>query len=92
MFFYRHHLKDDVRQSLYDAANEWTGILKKKGTKFLGGGQPNLADVAVYGVLSSIEGCQAFQDLRNHSDIGVWYDDIKNTIGRGQGKVIANRA
>ncbi|XP_063545891.1 prostaglandin E synthase 2 [Cydia strobilella] len=83
----RHHIKDDVRQSLYDAANDWMGAIRKKGTKFLGGGQPNLADIAVYGVLSSIEGCQAFQELRSHTDIGVWYDDIKNSIERRQGKV-----
>ncbi|XP_026759547.1 prostaglandin E synthase 2 [Galleria mellonella] len=88
----RHNIKDDVRQSLYDAANEWTGAIKKKGSRFLGGEQPNLADISVYGVLSSIEGCQAFQDLRNHTDIGKWYDDIKNTIGRKMGKVVAATA
>ncbi|XP_059045978.1 prostaglandin E synthase 2 [Achroia grisella] len=85
----RHNIKDDVRQSLYDAANEWTDAVKKKGSRFLGGEQPNLADISVYGVLSSIEGCQAFQDLRNHTDIGKWYDDIKHTIGRKMGKVVA---
>lgn len=57
----RHNIKDDVRQSLYDAANEWTAAVKKKGTTFLGGEKPNLADISVYGVLSSIEGCGAFQ-------------------------------
>ncbi|KAM3968561.1 prostaglandin E synthase Su(P) [Aphomia sociella] len=83
----RHNIKDDVRQSLYDAANEWTAAVKKKGSRFFGGEQPNLADISVYGVLSSIEGCQAFQDLRNHTDIGKWYDDIKNTIDKKMGKV-----
>ncbi|KAJ0183790.1 hypothetical protein K1T71_000213 [Dendrolimus kikuchii] len=84
----RHNIKDDVRQSLYDAANEWTAAVKKKGTVFLGGDKPNLADISIYGVLSSIEGCQAFQDLRNHTDIGKWYDDIKHNIERRMGKVI----
>ncbi|KAG7313230.1 hypothetical protein JYU34_000329 [Plutella xylostella] len=84
----RHHLKDDVRLSLYDAANKWTRELSKKGTKFHGGDQPNLADVSVFGVLSSIEGCQAFNDLREHTQIGQWYDDIKEVIHRRRGQVI----
>ncbi|XP_013189219.1 prostaglandin E synthase 2 [Amyelois transitella] len=88
----RHHIKDDVRQSLYDAANQWTRAIKIKGTRFHGGDHPNLADVSVYGVLSSIEGCEAFQDLRAHTDIGTWYDDIKNTISNKMGKVIAAHA
>ncbi|GBP96524.1 Prostaglandin E synthase 2, partial [Eumeta japonica] len=59
----RHNLNDDVRVSLYNAAKEWMNAVNAKG-KFLGGNKPNLADVSVYGVLSSIEGCTAFQDLR----------------------------
>jgi hypothetical protein len=35
--------------------------LKTKGTPFMGGSSPNLADLAVYGVLSAIRGCRAFQ-------------------------------
>lgn len=58
----------------------------------MGGEQPNLADVTVYGVLSSIEGCQAFKDLRDHTEIGKWYDDIKNSIENRMGKVQAVHA
>ena len=32
--------------------------------KFLGGDKPNLADLAVYGALSAVEGCEAFLDLQ----------------------------
>lgn len=85
----RHNIKDDVRQSLYDAIDEWTTAVKKKGTMFLGGEQPNLADISVYGVLTSIEGCQAFQDLRNHTEISKWYDGVKDNIERKMGKVVA---
>ncbi|RVE49247.1 hypothetical protein evm_006139 [Chilo suppressalis] len=86
----RHNITD-ARQSLYDAANEWTAAVKKRG-RFLGGDEPNLADVSVYGVLSSIEGCQAFQDLKANTEIGKWYDDIKNTIQGTTGKVMAVHA
>ncbi|KAL0902555.1 hypothetical protein ABMA27_000395 [Loxostege sticticalis] len=86
----RHNISD-ARNALYDAANEWTTAVKKRG-RFLGGEQPNLADVTVYGVLSSIEGCQAFKDLRDHTEIGKWYDDIKNSIENRMGKVQAVHA
>nr|XP_021188017.2 prostaglandin E synthase 2 [Helicoverpa armigera] len=88
----RHKIKDDPRESLYDAANEWMAAVQKKGTPFLGGDQPNLADVSVYGVLSSIEGCSAFQDLKTNTPIGKWYYDTKNAIQRRMGKPIARVA
>ncbi|KAG6458005.1 prostaglandin E synthase 2 [Manduca sexta] len=89
----RHNIQDDVRQSLYDAANEWTTAVAAKGTPFLGGEKPNLADITVYGVLSSIEGCQAFKDLRStNAAVAKWYDDIKQAIHNGMGKVVAVHA
>lgn len=84
----RHNIKDDERQSLYDAANEWMTVVSQKGTPFLGGKKPNLADISVYGILSSIEGCKAFQDLRDHTDIGKWFDNMKQTILESRGRVI----
>ena len=50
----RHNLKPDVRESLYEACDTWTRELRQRGTPFMGGQRPNLADVSVYGVLSSI--------------------------------------
>ncbi|KAF0286913.1 Prostaglandin E synthase 2 [Amphibalanus amphitrite] len=50
----RHNLKSDVRESLYEACDTWTRELRHRGTPFLGGERPNVADVSVYGVLSSI--------------------------------------
>ena len=36
----RHHLKDNVRQSLYDEVNFWLKAIKSKQTPFMGGEQP----------------------------------------------------
>ena len=36
----RHHLKDDVRQSLYDEVNFWLKAVKAKKAPFMGGDQP----------------------------------------------------
>ncbi|KAF9804761.1 hypothetical protein SFRURICE_007664 [Spodoptera frugiperda] len=88
----RHKIKDDPRESLYDAVNEWMGAVQSKGTPFLGGDKPNLADVTVFGVLSSIEGCTAFQDLKKNTAVEKWYFDTKNAIERRMGKVIAMHA
>ncbi|XP_041986178.1 prostaglandin E synthase 2 [Aricia agestis] len=84
----RHNIKDDVRQSLYDAANEWMKVINTKGTPFLGGKEPNLADISVFGVLSSIEGCQAFKDLKMNTKIGVWFEDMKKSMDRSRGKAL----
>ncbi|CAH1961900.1 unnamed protein product [Acanthoscelides obtectus] len=81
----RHQLKDDVRQSLYDECSVWTRALSAKGTPFMGGDSPNLADLSVYGVLNSIEGCTAFKDLLGNTNIGKWYFNMKEAVMQHQG-------
>jgi len=77
----RHNLKEDVRQSFYDESNYWVHAIKKKGGDFMGGSTPNLADLAIYGILSSIEGCQAFKDLTSHSKpLEKWYFGVKSQL------------
>lgn len=77
----RHHLKDDVRQALFDESDVWVANIKKKGGPYMGGSSPNLADLAVFGVLSSIEGCQAFKDLTSHSKaMEHWYFGVKSEL------------
>lgn len=73
-------LKDDVRQSLYDECNTWINAVENSGGKFMGGDKPNLADLAVYGILSSIEGCLAFKDVRENTKINAWYSDMKMVL------------
>lgn len=73
-------LNDDVRQTLYDECNTWVAEIEKSGGKFMGGDKPNLADLAVYGVLSSIEGCLAFKDIRENTKINAWYSNMKMVL------------
>ncbi|XP_005992142.1 prostaglandin E synthase 2 [Latimeria chalumnae] len=75
----RHHLQDDVRQDLYKAANDWVAVVGKK-KEFLGGSQPNLADLAVYGVLRVMEGLEAFEDMMNNTKIKPWYQRVQKKI------------
>nr|XP_006640838.1 PREDICTED: prostaglandin E synthase 2 [Lepisosteus oculatus] len=68
----RHNLQDDVRQDLYKAVNEWVAAIGKK-REFMGGDQPNLADLAVFGVLRVMEGLQAFDDMMSNTKVRAWY-------------------
>lgn len=75
----RHHLQDDVREDLYEAANKWVAAVGKD-RPFMGGQKPNLADLAVYGVLRVMEGLEAFDDLMCHTRIKPWYLRMEKAI------------
>ncbi|XP_022357635.1 prostaglandin E synthase 2 isoform X3 [Enhydra lutris kenyoni] len=74
-----HHLQDDVREDLYEAANKWVAAVGKD-RPFMGGQKPNLADLAVYGVLRVMEGLEAFDDLMCHTRIKPWYLRMEKAI------------
>lgn len=83
----RHNLKEDVRLSLYDAVNHWlrNGVGSKN--RFMGGNQPNLADLAVFGVLNSIEGTWAFSDLLSNTNVLNWYMGVKEMVVNRKGRL-----
>lgn len=81
----RHNLTDDVRSHIYQACNKWTNELKERKTQFMGGKTPNLADLAVFGVLSSMEGCLAFKDCLENTKIGPWFYDMKALVQKNRG-------
>lgn len=85
----RHHLKDDVREELYDACYAWTSELNKRKSQFLGGNKPNLGDLAFYGALTSMEGCQAFKDMLHNTNIETWFQAVKNHVDANRGEIIA---
>lgn len=51
------------------------------GRRFLGGDQPCLADLAVFGVVRSVTGTDTFNDLMQSSDIGGWYARMFEAVG-----------
>lgn len=81
----RHNLQDDVRQDLYKAVNEWVAAIGKK-RKFMGGDQPNLADLAVFGVLRVMEGLQAFDDMMENSKVKYWYKRMEKATQNHEGR------
>nr|XP_019966757.1 PREDICTED: prostaglandin E synthase 2 [Paralichthys olivaceus] len=79
----RHNLQDDVRQDLYKAVNDWVAAIGKK-RKFMGGDHPNLADLAVFGVLRVMEGLQAFDDMMKNTKVKHWYRHMeRETLNHG---------
>lgn len=71
----------DERKELYDSMNLWMDEIATTGKPFLGGDSPNMADLQVYGVLTSIEGLDTFHDMRKNTKSGVWYDRMKEAVG-----------
>ncbi|PIN12481.1 Glutathione S-transferase-related protein [Handroanthus impetiginosus] len=69
----------DERAALYEAAETWVDALK--GRDFLGGARPNLADLAVYGVLRPIRYLKSGRDMVEHTRIGDWYSRMENAVG-----------
>ena len=60
-------------------ANKWVDALG--GRPFMGGAQPNLADLAVFGVCRSVVGTDTFNDLMMHTRIGGWYERMFEAVG-----------
>jgi len=52
----------------------------------MGGQDPNLADLAVFGCLSAIEGTEAFADLQANTDVGGWFTAMKEAVQSGAGE------
>lgn len=83
----RHNLKDDVRESFYDEINNWTNAINARGGQYMGGQNPDLSDLAVYGVLRSIEGCDAFKDALENTKLETWYQAMKEKVDSHSGSV-----
>ncbi|XP_058834468.1 prostaglandin E synthase 2 [Topomyia yanbarensis] len=84
----RHQLTDDVRSHIYDACDRWIAAVEQKKSPFLGGKSPNLADLAVFGILNSMEGCQAFKDCLENTNIGGWFYAVRKEVMSNRGQVV----
>ncbi|KAH0535769.1 prostaglandin E synthase 2 [Cotesia glomerata] len=81
----RHHLKTNVRESFFDELNHWLKAVDARGSTFMGGNNPDLSDLAVYGILRSIEGCQAFKDALEHTKLSSWYQAMTERVNNHAG-------
>ncbi|CAD7081705.1 unnamed protein product [Hermetia illucens] len=88
----KYGLTDDVRSHIYDSLGKLTSELKMRGTKYLGGDRPNLADLSIFGILCSMEGCSAFKECLQNTDIGPWFNGIKELTVKSKGHAVINEA
>ncbi|GAQ83873.1 Glutathione S-transferase family protein [Klebsormidium nitens] len=74
----KHNIEDE-RRDLFQAADKWVDAVG--GRQFMGGEKPNLADLAVFGVLRPIRNMQTGRDLMANSKIGPWYARMEAEVG-----------
>lgn len=84
MYFISKRLKKrynitDERAALYDAAEHWVKALEDRS--FMGGSKPNLADLAVFGVLRPLRYLTAGKEMLANTSIGPWYARMEEAVG-----------
>ncbi|KAJ9542411.1 hypothetical protein OSB04_028917 [Centaurea solstitialis] len=73
----RHNITDE-RGALYAAAETWVDALN--GRQYLGGSEPNLGDLAVFGVLRPIRYLKSGKDMVENTRIGEWFTRMENQM------------
>jgi microsomal prostaglandin-E synthase 2 len=78
----KYDIHGDLRQALYGDINEFLTAIGSRD--FMGGSKPNLADLAVYGVLKAIQGTNTYNDVIVNTDIGPWLVRMTIAVGESQ--------
>lgn len=72
----------DERQALFDALGEWSRAVGDR--PFLGGATPGAADLAVFGVLSSVRKFSVWDDVRAAApEADAWYARVEAEVRPG---------
>lgn len=95
MFFISKRLKkrhgiEDERQAMLTAFNEFLSA-KGPDRMFMGGAEPNLADLDLHGAISSFYGTSTFNELKTKCDIGKWYDNVDKAIKEHRGSSLVTK-
>jgi len=73
---------ENEREAIFDCGKKWIAeAIEPSNGPFHGGNKPDLADLAVYGILTSIEGLRTFNELTTEvPKLGAWYDLMKRSV------------
>ncbi|RMX69967.1 hypothetical protein KXD40_009656 [Peronospora effusa] len=71
---------DDERQALYSALDNWVDAIGDK-RPFLGGNEPNMADLSVFGVLRAMHGLDTYNDMMRETNIKPWFTRMMVKVG-----------
>ena len=74
MFNWQHNV---VKLTEYGIFKNWLWYF----STWTGGSNPNLADLAVFGVLRPIRHLKSGKDMVQHTRIGDWYTGMENVVG-----------
>ena len=75
----RHGIEDE-RAELYKCLEDWMQNAVGKNA-FCGGDKPNLADIAVFGVLRAVKTFDTFEDAKANTSVGPWYKRMQEEVG-----------
>lgn len=75
----KYNIEGDLREALYQASNEWIEAVGKQN--FQGGKKPNLADLAVFGVLRAVIGTKTFTDVMENTKLLPWFTRMADAVG-----------
>lgn len=70
---------DDEREALYSALASWVEAVGDRS--FLGGSEPNMADLSVFGVLRAMDGLDTYKDLMDNTSIKPWFARMTEKVG-----------
>eukprot|EP00808_Paulinella_micropora_P016837 g13893.t1 len=71
----------DERQELYSDVDKW--LKEAVGDKpFAAGNQPGLSDIAVFGVLRSLQGFRTGRDVMSQTQVNAWYQRMSDAVGQ----------
>lgn len=79
----KYGVSEDVRVDLYAACNKIV-VSGLRNNKFLGGDEPNLADISLFGMLSVMEHQVVMADLSKNTKIMKWYNRTKRYINKNR--------
>ncbi|KAK3269432.1 hypothetical protein CYMTET_22126 [Cymbomonas tetramitiformis] len=74
----RHGIEDE-RAELYASVEEWVKAVGER--EFLGGKQPNNADLSVFGVIRAVHGLDTWKDVMSETSVGPWYERMEAAVG-----------
>ncbi|KAG7383449.1 Prostaglandin E synthase 2 [Phytophthora boehmeriae] len=71
---------EDERQALYSALDSWVDAVGDN-RPFLGGDEPNMADLSVFGVLRAMNGLDTYNDMMRETSIEPWFTRMTAKVG-----------
>lgn len=69
----------DERGDLYAELDSWVDAVGDRA--FLGGSEPNMADLSVFGVLRAMDGLDTYSDLMANTRIKPWFTRMTDKVG-----------